>query len=166
MDLFLMKLLLIKSPGTPRPCWGRRPGAGGGLAALRGEGNTLDLGLVVPPSKRCWDLVLGTQVWESLGVPNIPKLLLLFVLLLADSCHPSTTTLSHWFPLQGHMLILQDWLPLHSKCICIFDLRVVAESVGSGVSALPLTAVYATSLSLSFLIFIMGIIPVPASCGC
>lgn len=65
MDLFLMKLLLIKFPGIPRQCWGRRPGAGGVSAALRGRRNTLTLGLVVPLVK-----VAGIWAWgHSMGEP-------------------------------------------------------------------------------------------------
>lgn len=156
-----MKLLLIKFPGTPRQCWGRRPGAGGVSAALRGRRNTLTLGLVVPPVK-----VAGIWAWGhsmgSLGVPDIPKFppspCASTCQLLPPANHPLASPEACAYPAG-----LVSSPPQNHLC---FNPRIEVESVGAGVLALSLTPCHFTSLSLSFLIFLMGIIPVPASWGC
>lgn len=116
MDLFLMKLLLIKSPRTPWQCWGRRPGARGVLAALRrGEEDTLTLGWRSPPGKGAGILSWAHSCGKVLGLLISPNLALLF----ASSCRPWPPTLPGWLPFPRHMPILQDLSPLHSKCSVI-----------------------------------------------
>ena len=134
MDLFLMKLFLIKFPGTPRQCWGRRPGAGGMSTALRGGRNTLTLGLVVSPVK-----VAGIWAWGhsmgSLGVPDIPKFppspCASTCQLLPPANHPLSSPEACAYPTG----LVSSPLQMH---LC-FDPRIEVESVGTGVLALSLT---------------------------
>ena len=160
MDLFLMKFLLITSPGTLQQSRVGEPGAGG---SFEGKGSTLTLGWWSPQQRvlgSCpWDTAMGRS-WGSRHPDHSS-----WCSRLSVPATPSPPTPARWFPFQRLMPIPAELAssPLQVQFYCAA--RLVNESVGPGAVACHLLEVGFPSLSFRVLIVVTGTLPEPAPWG-
>lgn len=109
-----MKWLFIRSPGPPVAVLEKGAQGWGSVSSFEGSGRPPHLGAGRPRRKRNRDLVLGTQLWESLRVPDLPKLT---PSPCASTCPfpPLPTPLPGRLPFRGHAPLPAGSVSSHSK---------------------------------------------------